>query len=103
MNYSQIQNYRHKLSGMDMTLADYDGRTALHLAAAEGHIHCVNFLLQQCNVPHDARDRWGKSPLEEAVTFGHSAVIENIARTGMSAIRGCLKAHDQRRESHVRL
>jgi glutaminase len=67
---------RHKLSGMDMTLADYDGRTALHLAAAEGHIHCVNFLLQQCNVPHDARDRWGKSPLEEAVTFGHSAVIE---------------------------
>ncbi|XP_063928668.1 glutaminase liver isoform, mitochondrial-like isoform X3 [Zophobas morio] len=67
---------RHKLSGMDMTLADYDGRTALHLAAAEGHVHCVNFLLQQCNVPHDVRDRWGKSPLEEAISFGHSAVIE---------------------------
>ena len=69
-------NFRHKLSGMDMTLADYDGRTALHLAAAEGHVHCVNFLLQQCNVPHDVRDRWGKSPLEEAISFGHSAVIE---------------------------
>ncbi|XP_044257608.1 glutaminase kidney isoform, mitochondrial isoform X1 [Tribolium madens] len=67
---------RHKLSGMDMTLADYDGRTALHLAAAEGHIHCVNFLLQQCNVQHDIKDRWGRSPLDEALTFGHSAVAD---------------------------
>ena len=41
---------RHKLSGMDITLADYDGRTALHLAAAEGHMECVQFLLEQCGV-----------------------------------------------------
>ena len=41
---------RHKLSGMDITLADYDGRTALHLAAAEGHWDCVRFLLEQCGV-----------------------------------------------------
>jgi glutaminase len=26
-------------------MGDYDGRTALHLAAAEGHIRCVRFLL----------------------------------------------------------
>lgn len=46
---------RHKLSGMDITLTDYDGRTALHLAAAEGHIDCVQFLLEQCGVPHDPK------------------------------------------------
>ena len=28
-----------------MNLGDYDGRTALHLAAAEGHARCVKFLL----------------------------------------------------------
>ncbi|KAH1023318.1 glutaminase kidney isoform, mitochondrial isoform X1 [Dendroctonus ponderosae] len=67
---------RHMLNGMDMSLPDYDGRTALHLAAAEGHINCVEFLLKQCRVPYDMRDRWGKTPLEEALTFGHTAVIE---------------------------
>lgn len=40
-----------------MSLSDYDGRTALHLAAAEGHLDCVTFLLEQCNVPHDKKDR----------------------------------------------
>lgn len=67
---------RHMLSGMNMTLADYDGRTALHLCAAEGHVKCVEFLVKQCNVPYDVRDRWGRTPLEEAIAFGHTDVIE---------------------------
>lgn len=61
---------------MDMTLSDYDGRTALHLAAAEGHVECVDFLLRKCDVPYDVCDRWGRTPLEEATAFGHTVVIE---------------------------
>jgi glutaminase len=43
--------------GMDMTISDYDGRTALHLAAAEGHLDALDFLLGTCAVPPEPRDR----------------------------------------------
>ena len=57
--------------------SDYDGRTALHLAAAEGHLDCVIFLLS-CGVPHDPKDRWGNLPFDEAETFGHEKVADYL-------------------------
>ncbi|KAM6129800.1 glutaminase kidney isoform, mitochondrial isoform 2-T2 [Pterocles gutturalis] len=41
---------RFALSGMDMEQRDYDSRTALHVAAAEGHVDVVKFLLEACKV-----------------------------------------------------
>jgi len=68
--------HRHYLQGVDMTTSDYDGRTALHLAAAEGHEQAVRFLLETCQVPPHPSDRWGHTPLSEAERFHHAGVTK---------------------------
>ncbi|XP_030211362.1 glutaminase kidney isoform, mitochondrial isoform X1 [Gadus morhua] len=66
---------RFALSSMDMEQRDYDSRTALHVAAAEGHAEVVRFLLEACKVNAVPKDRWGNTPMDEAVHFGHHDVV----------------------------
>ncbi|XP_043988031.1 glutaminase kidney isoform, mitochondrial isoform X1 [Gambusia affinis] len=66
---------RFALSSMDMEQRDYDSRTALHVASAEGHLEVVRFLLDACKVNPVPKDRWGNTPLDEAVQFGHHDVV----------------------------
>ena len=42
---------------MDMSAGDYDSRTALHIAAAEGHRNVAQLLLEQCKVDPEPEDR----------------------------------------------
>lgn len=46
--------------GIDVNSIDLDGRTALHIAACEGHVDVATLLLsRKANI--DARDRWGST------------------------------------------
>ncbi|KAM7153083.1 glutaminase kidney isoform, mitochondrial isoform 2-T2 [Macrochelys suwanniensis] len=67
---------RFALSGMDMEQRDYDSRTALHVAAAEGHVEVVTFLLEACKVNPFPKDRWNNTPMDEALHFGHHDVFK---------------------------
>ena len=50
---------------VDLNKGDYDKRTPLHLASAEGHlVDIVRFLLEN-NVTVNPKDRWGNTPLHE--------------------------------------
>ncbi|KJH44037.1 ankyrin repeat protein [Dictyocaulus viviparus] len=62
---------RMYLQGTNMEVADYDGRTALHIAASEGHEQIIKFLLCVNKVKHNPQDRWGRTPLEDARLFNH--------------------------------
>ncbi|XP_062326522.1 glutaminase 2b [Osmerus eperlanus] len=67
---------RFALSSMEMDLKDYDSRTALHVAAAEGHIEVVRFLTAACKVNPFVKDRWGSLPVDDAMQFGNEEVVK---------------------------
>jgi glutaminase len=56
---------------IDLNASDYDSRTALHVAAAEGRLEVVRCLVQNGADPF-AKDRWGTTPLEGLETSWRS-------------------------------
>lgn len=46
-------------------MSDYDLRNIGHLAASEGHLEMLEFLILETKFDFDLADRWGRSPLEE--------------------------------------
>jgi ammonium transporter Rh len=58
---------------VDVSASDYDKRAALHLAAADGALEAAEALIE-LKADINAQDRFGQSPLDEAVTGGHEKV-----------------------------
>jgi glutaminase len=62
---------------------DYDHRTPMHLAAAEGHVEAIEFLLDHGVRP--ISDRWGGQPLSDARVGGHTGACTVLDKGGISA------------------
>ena len=67
---------------------DYDRRTALHVAASEGHLTAVNFLVEECGAKINRSDRWGGSPLDDAHRHRHMDVVQYLRQRGATTGSG---------------
>ena len=65
----------------DLDVGDYDRRTALHLAAAEGHTVIVAYLISR-KVNVNCEDRWGNTPLREALRSNHTECVKSLKAAG---------------------
>lgn len=65
--------------GFETSLADYDGRTPLHLAASEGHLEVIKYLKNH-GADFSMKDRWGATPLDDAKKGKHKEVRDYIEK-----------------------
>lgn len=72
-------------SGIDPNCSNFDGRTALHVAASEGHIDIVRLLVSN-GVLVSQKDRWGHTALSEAQSNFHTEVTEILHEKALNDV-----------------
>jgi len=74
-------------NGVDAVIPDYDARTALHLAASNGQIEVLNYLLSQ-DISFNPVDIQGGTPFDDAVRHDQKIAAQ------MLELRGALRKGD---------
>jgi len=60
--------------GVSVDAADYDKRSCIHVASSMGNVRVIEALIAHSSNTC-LRDRWGRTPLAEAVREGHAKVV----------------------------
>lgn len=80
------------LPPVDVNAGDYDKRTALHLAAGEGHAGVVQLLCERgANV--NIEDRWGGRPLDDALRRNFTECATILERHGARPSESTAASH----------
>jgi glutaminase len=76
-----IEMRRLVASGINPNARDYNGRTALHLAASGDRLQVLQYLLQ-LGVEVNPLDAWGNTPYDDAVRHNNSTIMSMLAEHG---------------------
>ncbi|KAK9815464.1 hypothetical protein WJX72_004084 [[Myrmecia] bisecta] len=89
--YGDLEDVQQALdSKLDPSACDEDGRTALHMASANGHTEVVR-LLVDAGADIGSQNKEGNTPLHWACLNGHEAVARFLLQHGASP--SCLNSH----------
>ncbi|VDD94493.1 unnamed protein product [Enterobius vermicularis] len=83
---SAIQRYL--LLGANIHERDYDNRTVLHIAAAEGNERLLQFLLHRWKESPEPEDRYGRKPIDDAKIFKRHKCVEILERANEHFLKG---------------
>jgi ankyrin repeat protein len=80
--------------------SDWEGASALHRAASNGHLECMRLLLAAAaNV--DLADADGSSPLEEAAWQGEGAAVDMLLDAGATQLSDAVEGAKRARHHHI--
>ncbi|XWS18559.1 hypothetical protein CRYUN_Cryun32bG0055700 [Craigia yunnanensis] len=81
-NEGDLDGIRELLdSGINVNFRDIDDRTALHIATCQGQTDVVSLLLQR-GADLESKDRWGSTPLADAIYYKNHDVIKLLEKHG---------------------
>ncbi|XP_028062184.1 integrin-linked protein kinase 1-like isoform X2 [Camellia sinensis] len=81
-NEGDLEGITERLdSGTNVNFKDIDGRTALHVASCQGLPDVVQLLLRR-GAKVDVEDRWGSTPLADAIFYKNHDVIKLLEEHG---------------------
>ncbi|KAL4203682.1 hypothetical protein AMTRI_Chr01g105130 [Amborella trichopoda] len=78
--------------GVSLDLKDSQGRTALHMAAANGHLEVVDYLIRNGADPN-ASNMENNTPLHYACLNGHTQVVTKLTLAGANV--AALNSHEK--------
>eukprot|EP00249_Psilotum_nudum_P034464 c53552_g1_i1 orf=224-1552(+) len=67
--------------GVNVNSADFDNRTALHIAACDGNKEVVDLLIRR-GADVNVRDRWGSTPLADAIHYQNKDACKLLKEHG---------------------
>ncbi|KAL8150896.1 hypothetical protein V2J09_020704 [Rumex salicifolius] len=95
-NEGDLDGIREMLdSGLDINFRDIDERTALHIASCQGKTDVVRFLLGR-GAEVDPKDRWGSTPLADAIHYEYQDVIKLLEKYGAKPPAAPMRVQSER-------